>query len=640
MKILVNKSTCNNGSSELTVPGFGLPIDFTLEYNGALDEDQKEIPAVFRHGVNDFRGERLTMREIRMLHFMDIVMDKPDWQKKIFDTTIVDKWKQEILKQPQSLISERSFEWCLLELRDKAKFFEEKGFVLTFESPHAIAKSDSLVSDSLKCELKAAVESLYHKKHKDWHPRSNDQVLNLVHPSLYPLVYGRSQVLRNSTVGLKNFTDFYGKGEVVSTDQDFAQRMQGLGWRADANTGLWSENYQWLPCETQFVGQNDTAVRITSYINNLHPIDNAELYPVIERFISLSIPLWNEILNGNRHCHGHVGLRIHTNKGEFDSRLPSWAGYFKPEEAPAKAEIVRLVEEYLAKLDNPDYVPREWDEELPENWEEEWGFRQTAEWKWKRMRKVVHPEPNSEEYESWKEKIPTPFKLEHRFQEDGLQIIVKLASIELTPEKPDYAGGNWHLEGMSNEHIVATSIYYYDVENVTDARISFRAEAFLQEEDLDYEQDEHGPLEIVFGASSLSDGPAVQDIGSLPTKSGRILAFPNTLQHKVEPFSLQDKTKPGHRRFLVLWLVDPHYRIMSTANVAPQQREWWAAEVLRRAGWKLPTELAEMVIDAAAEGWLMDLDEAKDIRLKLMDERVVFGDTVERRFQHYCLCEH
>ena len=32
-----------------------------------------------------------------------------------------------------------------------------------------------------------------------------------------------------------------------------------------------------------------------------------------------------------------------------------------------------------------------------------------------------------------------------------LQIIVKLANIHLTPEKPTYGGGSWHVEGQLNE---------------------------------------------------------------------------------------------------------------------------------------------------------------------------------------------
>jgi hypothetical protein len=32
------------------------------------------------------------------------------------------------------------------------------------------------------------------------------------------------------------------------------------------------------------------------------------------------------------------------------------------------------------------------------------------------------------------------------FKDQGLQVIVKLASVELTPEKPGYGDGSWHLE--------------------------------------------------------------------------------------------------------------------------------------------------------------------------------------------------
>ena len=34
-----------------------------------------------------------------------------------------------------------------------------------------------------------------------------------------------------------------------------------------------------------------------------------------------------------------------------------------------------------------------------------------------------------------------------------LQIIVKLANIHLTPEKPRYEGGSWHVEGQLNENM-------------------------------------------------------------------------------------------------------------------------------------------------------------------------------------------
>lgn len=34
------------------------------------------------------------------------------------------------------------------------------------------------------------------------------------------------------------------------------------------------------------------------------------------------------------------------------------------------------------------------------------------------------------------------------YSKRGLQVIVKLANIELTPEQPEYPGGSWHVEGQ------------------------------------------------------------------------------------------------------------------------------------------------------------------------------------------------
>lgn len=79
-------------------------------------------------------------------------------------------------------------------------------------------------------------------------------------------------------------------------------------------------------------------------------------------------------------------------------------------------------------------------------------------------------------------------RIQDGFREEGLQVIVKLASIELTPEKPAYAGGSWHVEGLLNEHIAATALHYYDVENVTEARIAFRTETSFDDMSMRYEQ--------------------------------------------------------------------------------------------------------------------------------------------------------
>ena len=46
-------------------------------------------------------------------------------------------------------------------------------------------------------------------------------------------------------------------------------------------------------------------------------------------------------------------------------------------------------------------------------------------------------------------KVPDEEDLRTVYGDEGLQVIVKLANIHLTPEKPEYKGGNWHaMEGL------------------------------------------------------------------------------------------------------------------------------------------------------------------------------------------------
>jgi hypothetical protein len=89
---------------------------------------------------------------------------------------------------------------CIAELRCKAADFMKTGLVFTINSsgtrigsPHNTAiKSDSIVGDELHQGLKAAFEKLRAEQgdEPDWHPGSGNMVHDLVHPSMYPFVYG------------------------------------------------------------------------------------------------------------------------------------------------------------------------------------------------------------------------------------------------------------------------------------------------------------------------------------------------------------------------------------------------------------------------------------------------------------------
>jgi hypothetical protein len=66
----------------------------------------------------------------------------------------------------------------------------------------------------LKEELKRAV-NVVPDDQKDWQPGSDGKVLDLVHPSLFSLVYTQSRILPHSTIGLSDYLDSIGTGETV-----------------------------------------------------------------------------------------------------------------------------------------------------------------------------------------------------------------------------------------------------------------------------------------------------------------------------------------------------------------------------------------------------------------------------------------
>ncbi|KAE8372201.1 hypothetical protein BDV26DRAFT_298060 [Aspergillus bertholletiae] len=347
----------------------------------------------------------------------------------------------------------------------------------------------------------------------------------------------------------------------------------------------YSCRFQWLPCDVDLLGDGSCA--IVSYINNLHPQQNVRLYHVIEEIIAEAIPLWNTTLT----CMKGDYWRIQYHSVEYEEAIDDDFSKYKP---PGAVKV---------------------------------------------------PEPGKF--------FPPQFRSSDRvnlyeFGNTGLQIIVKLANIELTPEKPEYQGGSWHVEGQLNEHICATAIYYYDSENITSSSLSFRQRASTYcMSDLYPEQDRHDFLQKVYGfpEETLGNGSTnvTQELGSVVTKEGRLLTFANILQHRVSPFSLADRSKPGHRKILALFLVDPHLRIISSSNVPPQ-REDWAVErerSIRLALQSLPQELKDAVCDNL-DAPCMTMGEAEEIRLELMKERSSVAAEQNRNFEtgDFFLYEH
>jgi hypothetical protein len=120
---------------------------------------------------------------------------------------------------------------------------------------------------------------------KDWHPRSNGQVLDLVHPSLYRVVYGRTLQVEN--LGLSNeYTEVIDAPEDLELD-DFDDDDSNEG-SEDDDSEL-SHRFMWLPTDFRISSDGKTTHTL-GYINNLHPVAHSATYRAIERIIAAYVP--------------------------------------------------------------------------------------------------------------------------------------------------------------------------------------------------------------------------------------------------------------------------------------------------------------------------------------------------------------
>lgn len=189
------------------------------------------------------------------------------------------------------------------ELRNKARSIGKTGVVPTLDANATVVKSDSLIDPELHEAVKQAFKDLIAEQatNPDWHPGSNNLVQDLLHPSMYPLVYGESKVIAQEVVGVEDaIPKWAGKGDVIKLEV-FDDEPTRFYAETENNEGglvpscFWSEKYQWLPANLAF--QDDGSVKFTSYINNLHPTKHSGIYRTIEKLVEKALPMWDQCLS-------------------------------------------------------------------------------------------------------------------------------------------------------------------------------------------------------------------------------------------------------------------------------------------------------------------------------------------------------
>jgi hypothetical protein len=179
-----------------------------------------------------------TLIEYQIKEIAGMIREKHDWAKKMQDPSIWAKWTEEAngTEELMNYIREE-LTWCAAN------------------QPGPIHKSavdgvwfaDDIVPANITADLIKGVSKLENvpDHEKDWHPGTDEQVnsisnfllifqvLDLVHPSLFCLVFGQTRGIENQ---IRPSLESIGKGRVILAD-NIPDRYS------------MSQKYQWLPSE-------------------------------------------------------------------------------------------------------------------------------------------------------------------------------------------------------------------------------------------------------------------------------------------------------------------------------------------------------------------------------------------------------
>ncbi|EPQ29753.1 uncharacterized protein PFL1_02972 [Pseudozyma flocculosa PF-1] len=626
------------------------------------------------------------------------LLEKDDWKAKAADETIAAKWRQEAIDQQG--FSPSQADYLIAKMRYMATNPPRRG--VEYSGVPGVYVSDVLVGpqtvDALKRTVGEYAQSIPETR-RDYHPRSDDQVWNLVHPSLHPLHAftpvlpaefsscsdGQPSVLAyNATALLKRLhPGEEGKraaADVAMSDADKKLEAESAGAamkapypptldgltitlpdlpKSESESGT---KYRWLPAEIRVdvdAGSGTPSASFVSYINGLSPFQDRTLAlyePLAAAFAAL-LPAFESV------------LASFPQRGDTAFLSPTGTPF--SQEVPNSRKDLLYFEYFTPSIDEVKEKCKDVDVMAMQNlyWCADEDDRREAlvEQEWEDNKEFVRPPVAPFE-------PPTLRKVELGGR--TLQVIVKVSTILLTPDKPSYAGGSWHLEGTVGEHICATGIHYLDSNNVTDASLSFRMAVDAESMSMRPEQNQFEHLLHLYGIEQEQTATH-QVLGSVRTRPGSSIAFPNSMQHQLSGFDLVDASRPGHRTIVLFWLIDPAHPVVSTARVVPQQVGWlkdatrhlWSDSSSRLS--QLPPELIERIFDTldaavradeearsatamkgAKEGrtggdggaasYLMSTESALEHRLKLMDERTaaVLADNDSRFDDVYSFCEH
>ncbi|KAJ2507358.1 hypothetical protein IWW47_001141 [Coemansia sp. RSA 2052] len=452
---------------------------------------------------------------------------KPDWMETLKDAETCADWAAEAKAKE---LTDVEFRYVLDELVYYLSL-HSPGSNVRLSAADGVWLSDSLIDIAMINELKnyATILKSTPSCQKDWHPVGKSHILNLIDPSLFPLIYSRSKLCRQPCASPQAALNPGAPGEFPGSIYKWHEMLSGSDYYTPP-LPLWYiqsdlSNFSWLPSE--FRVADNGAVTIKSYINNLHPIKHAAFYLTIASVFSKFLPLLEQVVTD----------LVHLRQPRI---IPDQSKYYQS------------------------------DEPKPED-EEYFGHKGCMLFP---LHVLVCPQPKPFV-------APACPASPYRLCGWCLQAIVRMSSIELMPEMLIYGGKDWSMEGLYSECIIATGIFFYDMVNVSQRSLQFCKPLcsweHAEDPNIELVQKAYGIMldDIMSGGRLISP-----ELGPVDIKNGQCVVFPNILQHKVPELELADRTKPSHCKMLKFYFVDPTTHIPSTEIVPLQQQEWYFEDIL------------------------------------------------------------
>jgi hypothetical protein len=111
----------------VSLPGFGPPVNYMVERDQTPDWSSEDVRWMINrcpNALQEWAPEALTVRERNMMQIINALTDKPDWRRKVFDETILAKWRAEAVTEQGQGFTEKMFDYVSLPsiLHDSSRY--------------------------------------------------------------------------------------------------------------------------------------------------------------------------------------------------------------------------------------------------------------------------------------------------------------------------------------------------------------------------------------------------------------------------------------------------------------------------------------------------------------------------------------